>query len=122
MAKPSLQRYAKLLERQSETLGRKHQDRLEAMTRLAVEAARDSGSRRAWSSWTLAAGGMAAVVLTVALVLLSPTPRQPETTLASGNRDVIPAWVEDDSVPVSLLENIEFYVWINQSFDADQQG
>jgi len=122
MNKPLPQQLSELLERQSETLGRKHQDRLEAMTRLAVDAARDSGSRRAWSSWTLAAGAMAAVVLTVALVLLSPTPRQPETTLASGNRDVIPAWVEDDSVPVSLLENIEFYVWINQSSNADQQG
>ncbi len=110
---------AELLDRRARALAARHERALQRMTVDALARARPPRRRAgAWLAVPAAALGMA---LMAAVVVWRGGERSAAPPLAQAPDDALPAWVLDDSAPVSLLENLDFYVWLAEQGD-DGQG
>ena len=108
------------LNQQAEALASRQQARLEAMTAIAV-----TGATVSWSAERFRWGVTVAVALSVAvifMVVLTQPAKQPSQLATVQSQSLIPEWVSDDAVPVSLLENMDLYVWISQHPSEEIQG
>lgn len=104
----------KQLDQLAQHLEQKHRTRLDAMTRAALQAPQPT-PRGQWLSavWLKPAmiTAFAASIATAAVLLVylpGKKPAEPATFAA------LPAWVTDTDIPLTLLENIEFYDWLSQ--------
>ncbi len=101
------------LDREAEALADRHRERLAAMTAEAVSGAKRP-RRQPWRGWVSAGLAAGLAVLAVGLAWRAEMPRPSKMAVLQPVAPRIPEWVEDDSVPVSLLENMELYVWISR--------
>lgn len=102
------------LDRLAQRLEQKHRTRLDAMTRAALQAPQATPCVQ-WLSavWLKPAmiTAFTASIAAAAIVLVylpGKKPAEPATFAA------LPAWVTDTDIPLTLLENIEFYDWLSQ--------
>jgi len=121
------QRVEKLLnkeaDRKSQLLAKKYRTRLEKMTQIVrkpsfktplktrrfslIKAIFKPIPRMAFAS---------VFALSLAMVLWFDSQHQQATPdLVYANNTVVPAWVNDNNIPLELLENMDFYVWLSQS-------
>ena len=111
---------SELLQQSAEQLAQRHQQRLHQMTREAVYGNAVSPRNNLWCGlrWPVAVATPALAVLGVALIwqLSQQTANnQPAPQMAAGGD--IPAWVQDTEVPLAVLQNIEFYQWLENELD-----
>ncbi|HFD86732.1 MAG TPA: hypothetical protein ENJ35_03540 [Gammaproteobacteria bacterium] len=109
------------LNHQADLLAERHEERLAAMTRRAVAQAKAPRNASLWRPATAAMGLAFTIVVAVTVVLFKPA-FEPTAQLATAHQQLIPDWVEDDTVPVSLLENMDLYVWFAHQSAAETQG
>ncbi len=103
------------LDRRKQALTHKHQRRLQRMTREAMLS-----RAKPWhSSWVKPALATAfSVMLVTTFVLLKEgTENVPNPVLQDAD---LPAWVTDTEVPLTLIENLEFYDWLAQQPENQQ--
>lgn len=101
------------LDRLAQRLEQKHHARLEAMTRAALQAQRPA-PRFQWLSaaWMRPAFATAFVLAaSITLWVAYQTGKRASDAPALAQ---LPTWVEDTQVPLTLLENMDFYDWFAQ--------
>ncbi|WP_287600046.1 hypothetical protein [Thiothrix sp.] len=102
------------LDQFAQRLARKHQVRLEAMTRSALQVqpatARLSWLHKAWMKPAMATAFAASLALAAVLLGYLPEKKAIEPAAFAA----MPEWVKDTEVPLTLLENIAFYDWLSQ--------
>lgn len=105
-----------LLQQSAEQLAQRHRRRLHEMTRQAVYG--QSATVSWWSKryWPAAIAVPALSLMAVVLVLQIERQTQPSPATLASNLD-IPAWVEDTDVPVAVLQNMQFYQWLEHELD-----
>ena len=112
----------KILDSQAERLASRHEARLIAMTQAAVADVRGGKHSIVWQPWIFSAAAfLFSVVLVAVLVWVKPAEPPVAATVAQ-QAPLIPDWVNDDDVPVSLLENMDLYVWISRYPTEALQG
>ena len=108
----------KYLDQQAEDLAQRHQIRLNAMRKKALQPQRQT----VW--WLNPIAMMAVPAATVALLIVSvwspDTLKQAEPIPLAQTAEKIPAWVADTQVPVEVLENIKFYEWLSHELNKRQ--
>jgi hypothetical protein len=110
-----------ILDQRAGLLASRHEARLRAMTNQAVAQAGTS-QKPGYRRFSAATAALAlTVVIAATVILFKPGTEQPPQ-MATAEQLNIPDWVEDDTVPVSLLENMELYVWIARQSAAEIQG
>ena len=119
-----------LLDDSAAQLAQRHRQRLHRMTHEAVYGQRPHRMRHgAWWRPALATGLPLAVFVSVALLLQPATQPQAPDTVAQVTPALpakvpakVPAWVQDTGVPLAVLENIEFYQWLEHELDKKHHG
>jgi hypothetical protein len=107
-----------VLDDEARRLAQRHEDALRRMTAEALAQAKRPAHR---GSWWLALPVASVMMMLVAGLLVWQGGGQPETpAMAKIDPAALPAWVLDDSAPVTLLENIEFYAWLAEHGDDDK--
>lgn len=112
---------SELLEQSAEQLALRHQQRLHQMTREAVYGKRAASSRHnLWRGLRrpVAVATPALALLGVVLIwqLSQQTTNNPPALQLAADKN-IPAWVKDTEVPLAVLQNIEFYQWLENELD-----
>lgn len=102
------------LDQLAQRLEQKHRTRLDAMTRAALQAQqpppRVPWLSAVWMKPAMITAFTASIAAAAVLLVYLPgkKPAEPATFAA------LPAWVTDTDIPLTLLENIEFYDWLSQ--------
>ncbi len=113
----STQVFSEQLDQKAKELAFKHQKRLHEMTALAVNQQSAYTFPSLIASFLKPAPMMAlASVLSVAVALsifLGKQDVQKSSGIVQARADM-PAWVKDTDVPLDILENMDFYVWLSQ--------
>ncbi len=121
MKKPTETKHkpAELLQQSAEQLAQKHQQRLHAMTRAAVYGKAASRARPTlYPAWRRLVAVPVLSLLGIALVWqLSQHSGAPHTQPQLALDDQVPAWVQDTDVPLAVLQNYDFYQWLEHELD-----
>lgn len=105
------------LDQRAQALAHKHHRRLQQMTHQALEARQAQRSR--WIKPTMATAFSLLLITTVVFLYQqddqhgNKTATQPLTT----TQTALPVWLTDTDVPLTLIENLEFYHWLSQQKD-----
>ncbi len=100
------------LDQRKQQLTQKHQRRLQRMTVEAIQSREHS-----WHiPWKLVMASAFSIMLIATTAFL----KKPETEQPSQPDMSLPAWVMDTEVPLTLIENLEFYDWLAQQPDNQQ--
>ena len=114
------------LDKRQELLARRHRLHLQAMTREVLASRLQAHWQRRFI-WFKPA--MAAAFASVAVLLLAPlmvaklsvdTPHTQYAQSKPGDSMNLPEWVTDTDVPLTLIENLEFYDWLAKQPDSEQ--
>ncbi len=111
------------LDQHEQALAKKHQQRLRAMTQEALYP-----QQQPWhASWVKPAMVTAFSVLLVSTVIFlkAPVSINPNTDSAIPPQSMplsmpLPEWVMDTDIPLTLIENLEFYDWLAQQPEEKQ--
>ena len=102
------------LNSRQQTLADKHHSRLVKMTQEALQP-QENIWRSLWMKPALATAF--SLLLVTSIVILN----SPEKQTGSVTPDVnLPEWVTDTEVPLTLIENLEFYDWLAQQPENKQ--
>jgi len=117
-----------LLQQGADKLAAAHQQRLHQMTRAAVYGAKPdralSASGPSWfreNAWTV----VAPVFSLSLLVLVWQLVQQADVAIPSpplALKEPVPDWVKDAEVPVAVIENIEFYQWLEKELQNETEN
>ena len=116
--KPNLSS-SEYLEKRKHALTQKHTHRLHRMTQEALESRQNKRFQFVWVKPVLATAFSILLLVAVMLFKVPENPQQPVGQSASIMAK-LPEWVTDTQVPLSLIENLEFYEWLAQQ--PNQQG
>ncbi|HHJ35129.1 MAG TPA: hypothetical protein ENJ87_05130 [Gammaproteobacteria bacterium] len=117
-----------VLQFEAEKLADLHQQRLHQMTREAIYGLPEKryqpdnvSLRFGMNAWSVAVP----VFSLVAILLVWRMIQQPQVVsqpppLAS--KENVPAWVKDTDVPVAVIENIEFYQWLERELENENRS
>ena len=106
-----------VLDDEARRLACRHEDALQRMTAEALAQAKRPAHR---GSWWLALPVASVMMMLVAGLLVWQGDRLETPVMAKVDPAALPEWVLDDSAPVTLLENIEFYAWLAEQGDDDK--
>jgi len=118
---------SELLEQSAGQLAQRHQQRLHRMTRQAVYGKRTAPASTRWRRlrWPVTVTAPVLSVMAVIVVWQFSQPGKVTPTAATppvAAVEAVPAWVQDTRVPLAVLQNIEFYQWLENELDKTKQG
>ena len=105
------------LQQSAEQLAKKHQQRLHQMTRVAVFGERKKQTFH-FDLFTKVASVTFALLLMVVVWQVKPLQDASLSIDKHALNSDIPQWVQDTNVPVVVLENIEFYQWLEKELEG----
>ncbi len=105
-----------LLDRKAQQLAQRHSQRLDEMSRAALQTGTDHTPGWLRPQPVLA---LASVCVAVLIYWMLPAPDQNATT-PNPRVATIPDWVLDEQVPLEILEAPEFYRWLADQMAAEK--
>ena len=111
------------LDQRAQDLAEKHQQRLQAMTFQTMAPPRQP-RKVAWIKPTLASVFSLAIIATAVFWHNAEKPTTVVTTVlpALPALSVLPTWVMDTKTPDTLIENLDFYDWLAQQTEHQQNA
>ncbi len=106
-----------ILDRRQQALANKHSARLHRMTQEALQLQPSPSSlwQSAWLKPTVATAF--SLMLVTSIIFLNPANKKTHTLELDSH---LPEWVTDTEVPLTLIENLEFYDWLAQQPENQQ--
>ncbi len=109
-----------VLDKAAEKLAFEHQQRLHQMTRAAVYGEANV-SRRVLALWPVAVPVFSLMAITLVWQLTQQVETPSSESIVAMKKGV-PHWVKDASAPLAVIENIEFYQWLEKELDHEHQS
>ena len=111
-----------LLDVDAEKLAQEHQQRLHQMTRAAVYGKVKEGRKPAFALWPVAVPVLSLMAITLVWQLTQQpevSSLQPVIALKENVPESAPDWVRDADVPLAVIENVEFYQWLEKELNNE---
>ena len=105
------------LNQREQALAKKHYYRLQQMTERAIQAPQKKPlvPLASWIKPTFATAFSILLITTV--VFLYQYEEEKPLTSSLTTLPELPVWIADTDIPVTLIENIDFYHWLSQQTD-----
>lgn len=103
------------LEQRGQALAQKHHRRLQKMTHQALESQQTKHSR--WIKPTMATTFSLLLITTVVFLYKQDNQHNNALEKHVSTTQPLPIWLIDTNVPITLIENLEFYHWLSQQTD-----
>ncbi len=107
-----------ILQSSAERLAQKHQQRLHQMTREAVYGKAKKQPFQ-FGMFSKVAVSVFSFALLVFLWQAQPLQNHPPGIENIASSTDVPQWVKDADVPVAVLENLEFYQWLEKELEKN---